>query len=124
VTRYLSLKIRTDCRVVRRNCYYISVFVATFTLVAKKKFISFSRTSVSPHISAVSPLFKFMRNLILKSSKKVCRENKNLIKIGQKYRALCLQTNVLFIVTGEIKSPQKRSLRTKWWQIVRVAEEV
>jgi hypothetical protein len=36
---------------------------------------------------------------------KICSENPNLIKIGQKYRTLYMKTEVRFIVDGEIKSP-------------------
>jgi len=42
--------------------------------------------------------------------------NKNLATIGQKYRAFYMKTKVGLIVSGDIKSQQKRSLRMKWYQ--------
>jgi len=42
---------------------------------------------------------------MLETSVKICRENPNLIKIGQKYRTLYMQTYVRFIVAGDIKMP-------------------
>jgi len=36
---------------------------------------------------------------------KICQENQNLVKIGQKYRVIYLKTSVNFIVAGNIKSP-------------------
>jgi len=39
----------------------------------------------------------------LETSKKICQENQNLVKIGQKYRALCVKTSLSFIVDGDIK---------------------
>lgn len=35
-----------------------------------------------------------------------------------------METTVRFIIVGDIKSPQKRSLEVKWYQAVRIAEEV
>jgi hypothetical protein len=35
-----------------------------------------------------------------------------------------MKTKVRFIVAGDIKSPQKCSLRVKWYQAVRIAQEV
>jgi len=45
----------------------------------------------------------------------MCREDPNLVKIGQKYR---------FIVASDIISPYYRSLQLKWYQAVWIAEEV
>ena len=36
---------------------------------------------------------------------KICGEKPDLVKIGQKYRALYVRTYVRFIVPGDIKSP-------------------
>jgi hypothetical protein len=44
---------------------------------------------------------------------KICRENPNLFKIGQKFPALYMKTQVRFIVSGDIKSSQKRHLGVK-----------
>jgi len=37
----------------------------------------------------------------------------SLVEIGQKYRTLCMKTEVCFIVADDIKSPLQRSLRVK-----------
>ena len=44
--------------------------------------------SVRPHISAGLPLEKFRRNLLLATFVKICRGKTNVVKEGQKYRAL------------------------------------
>jgi hypothetical protein len=43
------------------------------------------RPSSCPHVSTRLSLEGFSRNLILRTSMKVCRENPNLVKIGQKH---------------------------------------
>jgi len=43
---------------------------------------------------------------------KICRENSNLVKIGQKYRYVYLN-----FVPGDIQSSQKRSLPMKYRSI-------
>ena len=48
----------------------------------------------------------------------MCQEIPSVIRIGQKYRALYVKTSVRFIVAGDIKTQYKRSLRTKWYQVV------
>lgn len=35
-----------------------------------------------------------------------------------------MKTSLRFIVIGDIKSPQKRSIQVKWYQAVRIAKEV
>jgi hypothetical protein len=57
--------------------------------------------------------------------------NNSLIKIGPKYRPVYInigqftQMHMLsYTVAGDIKSPQKRSLRLEWYRAVRIAEEV
>ena len=45
----------------------------------------------------------------------------NLFKIS---RELYVTTYVFFIVSGEIKSPQKRSLWLEWYRAVRKAKEI
>jgi hypothetical protein len=37
--------------------------------------------------------------------REICLENPNLVKIGQKYRALYMEIKVCFTVAGDIKSP-------------------
>jgi hypothetical protein len=54
--------------------------------------------------------------------KKNCR-NPNLVKIGQKYRALYIRIYEVFIVAGDIKSPYNRCFRLEWYQNV-IADEV
>jgi hypothetical protein len=50
---------------------------------------------------------------------KICRVTPNFDKIGRKYRALYMKTEVGFIVVaGDIKFP------VKWYQAVEIAEEV
>jgi hypothetical protein len=41
----------------------------------------------------------------IEDSYKICRENPNLVQIGQKYLALYMNTSVNFTVAGNIKSP-------------------
>ena len=50
----------------------------------------------------------------------ICRENPNLVKIGQKYRTLYMKTYVSFIVAGDIISPLKHSLREN---VIRLLEQ-
>ena len=45
---------------------------------------------------------------------KICREIPNLVKIRQKYLTLHMKSHVSFISAGDIKWPEKRSLRLKW----------
>jgi hypothetical protein len=73
------------------------------------------------HLSARLPLDVFPWNLALTALMKVCRENPNLVKIGQTYRSLYTAP---FIVAGDIKSSYRRPLRVKWYQATRTAEEV
>jgi hypothetical protein len=54
----------------------------------------------------------------------ICRDNPNLVKIWQKYKALYIKTEERFIAAGDIKSTQKCSLAVKWYEAVRTAEEV
>ena len=50
---------------------------------------------------------------------KICRVTPNFVKIGRKYRALYMETEVGFtVVAGDIKSP------VKWYQAVGIAEGV
>jgi hypothetical protein len=42
------------------------------------------------------------------------RKNPNLVKMGQKYRARYVKTQVLF-VAGDTKSPEKRAFQGKWY---------
>jgi len=42
--------------------------------------------------------------VILEGFIKICRENTNVVKIGQKYRVFYMKTKLQFIVTGDIKS--------------------
>jgi len=48
-------------------------------------------------------------------------------EIGSKsvknYRATYMQTEVCFVISGDIKSPLKRSLRVKWYQALRILRE-
>ena len=48
---------------------------------------------------------RFFGKLILGSSMEMCRENPNSIKIGQKYWALYMNTEVCVIVVGNINLP-------------------
>ena len=43
--------------------------------------------------------------LILGSCMEICQESPNLVKIGQKYSALCMKTEVHIIVVGNINLP-------------------
>jgi len=43
--------------------------------------------------------------LILDDFIKTCRENTNLVTIGQKYRVFYMKTKLQFIATGDVKSP-------------------
>jgi hypothetical protein len=54
---------------------------------------------------------------------KICQEHPNLVKVGQKYRAHDMKTQVGFTVTGDNKSPYKRSVRVKCYQAVRTADK-
>jgi hypothetical protein len=54
---------------------------------------------------------------------KTCRENTNLFKIGQKYRALYLKTYG-HILAGAINSPLNDFLRVKCYKVVGIAGQV
>ena len=54
---------------------------------------------------------------------KIRRESHNLVKIGQKYRALDMKIQEFFFADN-IKSPYQRSLQLKWYQAVGRAEEI
>ena len=56
----------------------------------------------------------------------ICREIPNLVKIGQKYQALYMKSQVRFIVAGNIKLPRGKSAlyRVKWYKAGRMAKEV
>jgi len=56
-------------------------------------------------------------------SEKICRQTPNLVKTGQKNIGQ-MNTLVRLIVAGDIRSPQKRCLRVKGYQALRLAEEV
>jgi len=91
------------------------------------------RLAVSPRVTARLPLDGFSE--ILETVIYVCRETLkfgyNRTKISGtfredlKHRLLLLALkHRLFIVVGGVKSPYKRGIRVKWYQAVRIAEEV
>lgn len=55
---------------------------------------------------------------------KICRKCLNLVTNDQKYMALYRKTYKTFTVAGDIKTPQNRSLGDKWYQDVRIHEQV
>jgi hypothetical protein len=55
---------------------------------------------------------------------KICQDSRSLIKIGKEYRAPYVRTDVRITVYDVTKSPQQRPLTVKWYQAVRLAEEV
>jgi hypothetical protein len=57
---------------------------------------------VCSHISARFPPHEFPWHMILGTSIKICLHNPDLVKIGQKYRALHMKTHVYFLATGDI----------------------
>jgi len=87
-------------------------------IVAKKlrSFQLFVYLSVCPHVPARVPLDGILWNWKLGSIMKICQEIPNLVKIGQKYRSLCLKTQVCVTVADDNKSSQKQSLRFKSYQ--------
>jgi hypothetical protein len=50
--------------------------------------------------------------------------NPNFAKIGQKYRALYIKSQVGFIFSGDLKPVQKRSFRVISYRAARIAEQV
>jgi hypothetical protein len=55
---------------------------------------------------------------------RICQENPNFVTIRQIYRTLDMKAQVGSNVAGEIRTPQKPSVRMKWYQAVTTAEEV
>jgi len=49
---------------------------------------------------------------------KTCREITNLVKVGRKHRTHYMKSYVDFEVADDVK----RSLRVKWYKVVRVAK--
>ena len=68
------------------------------------------------------PLDGFLRNLVLGTLMKHYRENPNLVETGQKHRTLQMTTSVRSVIAGDIKSKYKRSLPSKVYEVVRIAE--
>jgi hypothetical protein len=54
----------------------------------------------------------------------ICRDNPNLVKIGQKYRALYMNILTRFLLLAKLNRRKKRSWRVKWYQAVRIDEGV
>jgi hypothetical protein len=81
-----------------------------------------ARASVSlSACSGVAPAEQFMQNLILETFIKILRRVSNFIKVGQKYRGLCMKTKCdLFVLATLIR--HKCPLGVKWYQAVRIAE--
>ena len=77
--------------------------------------------SVCPHVCARLPLDVFSWNFIMQTFMKICGEIRNLVTIGIKNIGNFRSRP---IVAGGMKSSQKRCLRVKWCQAVRIAEEV
>jgi hypothetical protein len=67
-----------------------------------RRLLTRSCPSVCPHVSGLVPLDGFQWNVILRTFKKICHEIPNLVKIGQKHRALYMKYYVRFIVAGDI----------------------
>jgi len=55
---------------------------------------------------------------------KICGEIPLSVEIGHKYRALSMKAHLYSLVSGDINSPQKRSLRLKRYQAFRINLEV
>jgi len=47
-----------------------------------------------------------------------------LVTVKIKKSSISHETKIHFVVVGVIKSPQKRSFEVKWYQAVRITEEV
>ena len=54
--------------------------------------------SVRPHGTPQLPLAGVSWNLIFEDFSKICRENSSLIKIGQEWRALYMETDTIFFI--------------------------
>lgn len=79
------------------------------------------RLSVRLQISERLPMDRFTSNFILETVMKICQEYSDLLQPGQNM-TLYMKTEVSFIVGGDMKTPQKRSIRVKRYQTVRAAE--
>lgn len=73
--------------------YYLSVF-GDFRINSERRLLAFSCLSVrlSAHISVTSPARIFVKFGFWEISMKICRDLRNLVEIGQKYRELHMQT--------------------------------
>jgi len=80
---------------------YLRQVSITFTLSLCLPFRPSVRLSV-PYITARLPLDEFLRNLILDTFIKICREDPNLFTIRRQFRTVYMKTNVFFIVAGDI----------------------
>jgi hypothetical protein len=55
---------------------------------------------------------------------KICPGTPDLVRVGQKCRALYVKAKVRSTVAGDIKSPENRCLPLKWYRAFRVSVEV
>ena len=70
--------------------------------------------SVRPHVSTQLPLDRLMWHLTWETYIESWRENTNLIKIWQKYRAFYIRPKHVYVTDSDIKSPLNRPLKVKW----------
>lgn len=68
--------------------------------------------SAHPSIRCISaaPAERIYVKFDVSTSMKMCREIPNLAKIVQKYRTLYVKASFPFVVTGDVKLPEQRSL--------------
>jgi hypothetical protein len=64
---------------------------------------------------------RFTSDFVLETVTKICQENPDLLQLEQNM-TLYMETEASFIVAGDIKTPQKRSVRVKRYQTVTAAE--
>jgi hypothetical protein len=69
--------------------------------------------SARPTVQVRLVLGRYPQNLILGTLTNICRETQNLVKIGRKYQALYTNTQIRFILAGDIRvySLQKHFLQ-------------
>jgi hypothetical protein len=98
-------------------CSFLGAFAYSKSRNAPMRFIMSAW-----HVWNRLPLDGFPRLLILQNFMKICLENLNVFRLGQKHRALYMNNQVRFVAASDIKSSCKRSIRVMWYRIFRIAE--
>jgi hypothetical protein len=96
------------------NCYRL--FRRLCILAKSACYCRRVRSYFCPHVPSRIQMEGFPWNLILGTFMEICREDSNLVTVGQKCRALCMKNWVCFVVSGDISSPEVHCYASHCWQ--------